>query len=74
MKTGLQDTCLCAEKSFTQGNIVTGVAGWNLTGLVLPVMEIAWLPSKLRRLVKFSIAILEGWEEQTHRRSEKTER
>lgn len=63
-------TCLGAEKSLTQRNIVTGVAGWNVTVLLLPAFEAARLPSKLRRLDELSIAILDGWGTQTHERSE----
>lgn len=58
-----------AEESLTQRDIVTGVAGWNGTGLLLPAVKIARLPSELRWLLQFSIAILvEG---ETHKRSEK---
>ncbi len=60
MGMGVGDTCLGAEESLTQRNIVTGVAGWNDTVLLLPAMKIARLSSKLRRLRQLSIAILDG--------------
>lgn len=47
-----------AEEALTERNTVTSVAGWNITGFLLPGMGIALFPSKLRRLLHFGIAIL----------------
>lgn len=71
MGMGVDATCLGAEKSFTQRNIVTGVVGRNDTVLLLPAVKIARLPSKLGWLVQFSKAILDGGGKQTHKRTEK---
>lgn len=66
-----RDTCLGAEEPLTQRCIVTGIAGWNSTGLLLPAIKIARLPSELRWLLQFSIAKLDSVEKQTHKWSEK---
>lgn len=40
-------TCVGAEEPLTHRNIVTGVAGGDGAGLLLPAMIIARLPSEL---------------------------
>lgn len=58
MEMGVGQTCVGAEESLTYRNIVAGVAVWNSAGLLLPANKIARLPSELRWLLQFGIAIL----------------
>lgn len=61
----ISSTCASAQESLTHWDAVTGVAGRDHAGLLLPVVDIARLPPKLRRLLQFRVAIL--WEKQRAR-------
>lgn len=58
METDVWRTRLCAEESLTQRYVIAGVAGWNLAVFLLGAMKVAWLSSKLRWPLQFSIAVL----------------
>lgn len=53
-------TCASTQEALTHRDAVAGVSGRDGAGLLLPAVEIAGLPPKLRRLLQRSVAIL--WE------------
>lgn len=73
----VRPTCLITEEAIAHGDAVTGVTCRYSTGLLLPAIKTARLPSKLGRLGNFGKAILRGLRTQTHkrvRRKKNTER
>ena len=66
-------TCVGAEEALALRNIVTGVAGWNDTILLLPPVDVTRQASELRGLLQFSIAVLgekhTNWSEKPGRRA-----